>query len=201
MNITEKLLEARKMIKETSIQKEGTNTFSKYNYFTPSQVSELVNTVCQDLGIITLFSLEKDEYGLYGKLRIVSVERSGTIQITAKEKPQPEPEFLEFVMYTEMPSIKATNETQQMGGCETYTKRYMLMSAFDITDNNLDFDSQDNRPKAPVQVPKLDANVELDIIGCNTLEELERFYMAFDTDEKKLYKTLIDDHKLKLKNK
>jgi hypothetical protein len=50
--------------------------------------------------------------------------------------------------------IKATNATQQIGGAVTYTERYLSMVAFDIKDNNLDFDSQDNRPK-PEQKPKL----------------------------------------------
>ena len=143
LNITQKLLKARQMIKETSIQKEGTNTFSKYDYFTPSQVSELVNDVCQDLGILAVFSLRKDEFGLYGELQLTNLlleENGGHETLTTQ-------------MRTEMPSITATNMTQQMGGCETYTKRYMLMSAFDITDNNLDFDSQDNRPKPPANPP------------------------------------------------
>ena len=184
MNITEKLLEARKLIKETSIQKEGTNKFSKYDYFTPSQVSELVNTVCQELKIITLFSLRKDEYGLYGSL---------VIQDTENIENQ-----IGFFMYTEMPSITATNMTQQMGGCETYTKRYMLMSAFDITDNNLDFDSQDNRPKTPPESPQVDPKVSSDIESCKTLEELERFFKAFSEKEQKLYSKIVTQHKSKL---
>jgi len=198
MNITEKLLEARKKIKETSIKKEGTNTYSKYDYFTPSQVSELVNDVCQELKIITLFSLEKDEFGLYGHLAIVDTE--------SKDKHQ-----MEFQMRTEMPTITATNMTQQMGGCETYTKRYMLMSAFDITDNNLDFDSQDNRPKgkhpsevlaeaseAPVEAPQSNPKVDMDILACTTIEQLERFYNGFNEDEKKLYKEIVTKQKAKL---
>lgn len=50
-----------------------------------------------------------------------------------------------------MPEIKATNAAQQMGGCMTYTRRYMLMSLFGIVENALDFDSQDNRTKQPVK--------------------------------------------------
>jgi len=214
MNITEKLLEARKRIKETSIKKDGRNNFTNYDYFTPSQVSELVNSVCQELRILPLFSLNKDEFGLYGQLNIYDLEIDKDT----------ESDSIETIMYTEMPSIKATNMTQQMGGCETYTKRYMLMSAFDITDNNLDFDSQDNRPKAkegnlddtfkiivdvaqdqlnktrqtPVESPQANPKVKTDILACTTLEQLERFYMGFNTEEKILYKQSIDNQKLKL---
>jgi len=186
MNLTKKILEARNKIKETSIQKEGTNTYSKYDYFTPSQVSDLVNKVCQDLNIIPVFSLCKDEFGLYGQLDIIDCDETK------------DSNTLTTYMRTEMPEMKASNLTQQMGSCDTYTKRYMLMSAFCITDNTLDPDSQDNRPQTPVQVPKVDPNVELSIIACTTLDELERYYMGFNTDEKKLYKTLVGKQKLKV---
>lgn len=192
MNITEKLLEARKMIKETSIKKEGRNTFSKYDYFTPSQVSELVNDVCQELNIITLFSLEKDEFGLYGHLSIADTE--------GKENQR-----LDFQMRTEMPSITATNMTQQMGGCETYTKRYMLMSAFDITDNNLDFDSQDNRPKAPPSPPqsaptpqKEEIDIELEIMACTVQKQLNELWGKLTKEEQGKNRDLFNQQRLTL---
>lgn len=209
MNITEKLLEARKMIKETSIKKEGRNTFSKYDYFTPSQVSELVNDVCQELNIITLFSLEKDEFGLYGHLSIADTE--------GKENQR-----LDFQMRTEMPSITATNMTQQMGGCETYTKRYMLMSAFDITDNNLDFDSQDNRPKAtpsppqsaptpqkepnstnaPMEVKKIsDDDAMINLKLCATVIELQEWWITLSSEQKSKFVTHKENRKQQILNK
>lgn len=185
MNITEKLLEARKRIKETPIAKQGKNEFSKYDYFTPSQVSELVNTVCQELKILPVFSLIKDQFGLFGVLRLIDLE---------------EPEsHIATEMRTEMPKITATNMTQQMGGCETYTKRYMLMSAFDITDNNLDFDSQDNRTKEPVtEGSQLSQEVLEQIESCKTTEELERFYMAFTDQEKRDYNLVVTRKKKEL---
>lgn len=192
MNITEKLLKSRKMIKETSIKKEGRNTFSKYDYFTPSQVSELVNDVCQELNIITLFSLEKDEFGLYGHLSIADTE--------GKENQR-----LDFQMRTEMPSITATNMTQQMGGCETYTKRYMLMSAFDITDNNLDFDSQDNRPKATPSPPqsaptpqKEEIDIELEIMACTVQKQLNELWGKLTKEEQGKNRDLFNQQRLTL---
>ncbi len=132
--VLSKLLKARKIIKESSIKKDGFNPHSKYNYFTPDQVSSLVDNACQVENILPIFSLKKDELGLFGELTVVDVENG---------------DYITTIMRTEMPSITATNDTQKMGGCETYTKRYMLMSMFDIADNNLDFDSQDNRGSKP----------------------------------------------------
>jgi len=188
MKIEDKLLQARKLIKETSLKKEGTNKFSKYDYFTPTQVSHLVDTVCQELKMLPIFSLKKDEFGLYGTLTLGDID-------------EPAGEGITIQMRTEMPSITATNMTQQMGGCETYTKRYMLMSLFDICDNNLDFDSQDNRDKAPIKVEKEakkiaesmqpDDDTALNIRLSGTMEELHEIWGKLNDKEKKHYSSLV----------
>lgn len=134
-----KLLQARKAISETPIKKDGKNTFSKYDYFTPSQVHKLVEDASQDTKILPMFSLVREEGGYKGVLTVADVE-SG--------------ESLEFTLVTAMPDIKATNEAQKLGGMATYTERYLKMSVFGIVDNNLDFDSQDNRPKAEPKQPE-----------------------------------------------
>jgi len=203
MNITEKLLEARKKINETSIQKEGKNTFSKYDYFTPSQVSQLVNDICQELKILPLFSLNKDELGLLGVLKLIDVE--------SDKLEEGEIDVLEICMRTEMPSIKATNMTQQMGGCETYTKRYMLMSAFDITDNNLDFDSQDNRPQAPLESLKPGTPVQatasepkpqtidisIEVLACTQQSQLNELWGKLTKPEQEQHREIFNKQRLK----
>lgn len=131
-NVFTKILAARKIIKEAPIKRAGRNKYSEYDYFTPDQITSLVDLACQEMGLVHLFSLMEDEIGIYGQLTIVDAGTGDNVV---------------SIMRTKMPSIKATNETQQMGGCSTYTKRYMLMDAFDISDNTLDFDSHDNRPK------------------------------------------------------
>lgn len=130
INLLSKVQKARNIIKETKIKKAGNNSFSGYDYFTPDQVSLLVNSASNEVGIIHVFSLQEDNFGLFGQLDVY--DTSSGCSITS-------------IMRTKMPSIKSTNETQEMGGCDTYTRRYMLMSMFDIADNTLDFDSRDNR--------------------------------------------------------
>ncbi len=130
MEIYEKLHEARKYIKAYGKEKQGRNDYSKYDYFTPEQISQMVFEACEANKLIPLFSLRRNELGLYGELKIVDFEK-----IT---------DNIIFEMVTDIPSIKATNVTQQIGGAVTYTERYLLMTAFDIKDNNLDPDSTQN---------------------------------------------------------
>lgn len=142
MNLIKKLAQAKKDIKSTSLKKEGKNEYSKYDYFTPSQVEHLVNEVCEKNGLLTKFDLIRDALGVTGVLRVYSVDETDPFNC------------IEFQMATAIPEIKATNIAQQLGGCVTYTERYLKMTAFGITDNNLDFDS-DKKSQPEAQKPEV----------------------------------------------
>ena len=130
MKILEKLNKAIEIIKKSDLKKKGKNTFSKYDYFTPEQVSELVINACHEVKLYPKFDLVRNELGITGILAIYDIETD--------EPP------IEFVMASAIPEIKATNISQQLGGAMTYTKRYLLMNAFDIVDNRLEFDTDEN---------------------------------------------------------
>ena len=139
-NIYNKLQQARKIIRESNEKKAGKNEFSKYDYFTPEQVEGLVSKACEETKTICLTSLKKDEFGYFQHLTLVNLENG---------------DKLDFELRTEKPSIKATNDTQQMGGMDTYSERYIKMKVFQIKDNNLDFDSQDNTKGESKKVEKV----------------------------------------------
>jgi hypothetical protein len=130
-NIYQKLQEARKLVRETKHKKAGTNTYSNYDYFTPEQVELIVAEVTEETGTVCLCSLKADENGLYQELTLLDIE-SPDNRVT-------------FQLRTKHGQMKATNEAQQMGGTDTYSERYIKMKVFQIKDNNLDPDSQDNK--------------------------------------------------------
>lgn len=134
MEAFKKLQQARKLIKENDLKKLGRNDFSKYDYYTPEQVNKLVSDVAQKLNLFNKFDLIRTELGLVAVLTVMDLE-------TGK--------YLEFKTATEIPEIKATNVAQQLGGTMTYSNRYLLMFAYEIIDNNLDFDAtgKDNSSK------------------------------------------------------
>ena len=127
-----KLAAAKAEIKATKLKKEGKNTYSNYEYFTPSQIEFLVASACHNNKLLTSFDLIRNELGVYGRLTVYDLE-SGE-KLTAE-------------MASAIPEIKATNIAQQLGGCVTYTERYLKMSLFGITDNQLDFDTTENTKK------------------------------------------------------
>lgn len=137
MEIYKKLSQAREIIKGLPLKKDGWNDYSKYHYFTPENINALVYDAEKQTGLIHLFSMERTSDGLHGHLKIMDIDSE---------------EAITFIQATDIPEIKATNVAQQIGGAVTYTLRYMLMTAFDIADNSLDFDAKDNRePEKKVQ--------------------------------------------------
>ena len=137
-----KLAAAKAEIKATKLKKEGKNTFSNYEYFTPSQIEFLVATACHNNKLLTSFDLIRNDLGVFGRLNIYDLE-SG--------------EKLTTEMASAIPEIKATNIAQQLGGCVTYTERYLKMSLFGITDNQLDFDTTENTKKQNEPKPATNA--------------------------------------------
>lgn len=137
---------ARELVRTTKHKKAGTNTYSKYDYFTPEQVETIVSEVCAETNLLPICNLKRNEYGLFQELILVNLN-------------DPK-ETLTFELATTQGEMKATNETQQMGGTDTYSERYIKMKVFQIKDNELDPDSKDNSKiqskktyPAPAQAP------------------------------------------------
>lgn len=196
MEIVKQLSNAKKNIRETKMKKEGKNTFSNYEYFTPSQVEKLVSDACAGNNLLPVFELKRNELGVYGVLTVYST--------LSDEK-------LTFEMATAIPEIKATNIAQQLGGCVTYTERYLKQSVFGITDNSLDFDTTENTkqtaaPKQTAQSQKqLPNEKEIELAkktleACQSLENLKKTYTALEPHLKIALKKYTIYLKTKLEN-
>jgi hypothetical protein len=81
MSIYGKLAKAKEMIANTELKKEGKNTFSNYDYFTPEQVQNLVQSVSNENGLLNLFSLKRNEFGVYGVLKVIDVDTGEFIEV------------------------------------------------------------------------------------------------------------------------
>jgi len=190
MKILKKMNEAVEIIKSQNLKKKGKNTFSKYDYYTPEQVSELVIGACHKVKLFPKFDLKRNELGIVGVLSIYDIE--------SDEAP------VVFEMASDIPNIKATNVSQQLGGAMTYTKRYLFMNAFDIADNNLDFDTTENTKKSQEQKMGIDEAVKTSITNainqCKSIADVkkmwngnaelkkEQFFIKLITDRQKILK-------------
>ena len=143
-NVLNKLHQAKAAIKAESLKKGGKNDFSKYNYFTPEQVEAIVFETCNNLNLVTKFDLKRNELGVTGYLTVTDLDSN---------------EAVVFEMATAIPEIKATNIAQQLGGCVTYTERYLKQTAFGIAENQLDFDTTENTKRR--SEPETNSKVDL----------------------------------------
>jgi hypothetical protein len=194
METLKKLHKAIEIIKGKNLKKKGKNTFSKYDYYTPDQVSELVIGACHEVKLFPKFDLKRNELGIVGTLSIYDIE--------AKDERGESP--VVFEMASDIPSIKATNVSQQLGGAMTYTKRYLFMNAFDIADNNLDFDTTENTKKQEKQKATIDETIKISVTNavnqCETIKAIthmwnanpdlkkEEFFIKVITDRQKILK-------------
>lgn len=171
--LLQKIAKAKQEIKETKMKKEGKNTYSNYEYFTPSQIEQLVSSACTNNGLITTFSLLRNELGEYGLLTVFDIDTGDKIEVQ---------------MATAIPEIKATNIAQQLGGCVTYTERYLKTSFFGIVDNSLDFDTTENTKKHAETKKDYDGGLDLSkrvtkaiarVNDTKTLGELEGIWNSY----------------------
>lgn len=115
------------------IKKEGENNVNNFNYFKPDDIMIILNPLLKEYNLITIFQMEfnveKDMYG--GVLIIDDCDEDKSV-----------------IYYFDIPLtiMERMSQAQNAGATMTYCKRYMLMNAFNIADNNLDPDKGTGRP-------------------------------------------------------
>lgn len=106
-----------------NIKKSGFNAFNKFRYYELSDFVPQLIQLCDKLGLFIAFDFTTTE----GKLTIINID-----------KPD---EIVNYTVPMIFNEIKGCNAVQNLGGSITYLKRYLLMNAFDIVENDL-FDSE-----------------------------------------------------------
>ena len=112
---------------ELRASKDGKNSFANYNYFKPDDLLNLLNPLLLKHGVFCKFNLIYKETYYEAEL------------ILADDKLEEKYRF-DIMKAT----VKGANEAQNSGATLTYAKRYSLMNAFNIAENDADFDSDEH---------------------------------------------------------
>lgn len=150
MNIYEKMQLAKKEFLEANVKKSGKNKFAGYTYYELADILPVLINICDKLKIFTAVSYGNNE----AKLEIINVEN-------------PEEKIYYSSPMREL-ELKGCNQIQALGGVETYQRRYLYMSAFDIVENDM-FDSlsaEQNEEK-----PKMITDEQFNFIMDNATDE------------------------------
>ena len=119
MNIYEKIQNVKKELLEMKLKKTGENKFAGFKYYELSDITPAIIELC-------------DKYKLFTKVSF-NYEKA-ILEITDIEKTE------DTIVYTspmEELELKGCNKIQALGGTETYQRRYLYMTAFDIIESDM----------------------------------------------------------------
>ena len=117
MGVHKKLMAARIQLQNTELKKTGHNKFAGYYYFELGDFLPQVQSIFNNLGLCGYISFDPT----IATLTIVDTEDNSTIVITS---PMVEA------------NLKGAHPIQNLGAVETYTRRYLWVSAMEIVEHD-----------------------------------------------------------------
>lgn len=117
MSVHKKLMQARIELQSRPMVKTGLNKFANYTYFELGDFLPTVQQIFNELGLCGIVSFAPD----VAKLTIVDVDGGGEIVITS---PMSEA------------NLKGCHPIQNLGAVETYTRRYLWVTALEIVEHD-----------------------------------------------------------------
>lgn len=133
MSVHKKLMEARIELQGTQLKKSGLNKFAGYSYFELGDFLPTIQAIFNRLGLcgVVSYSIE------YATLTITDTEDGTVIVITS---PMAEA------------NLKGTHPIQNLGAVETYSRRYLWMTAMEIVEHDV-LDASTGYEEAPKPKP------------------------------------------------
>lgn len=118
-NLYEKITNIKSDFLKANVKKSGKNKFANYTYYELADITPVLIELCKLYKVFTKFSYTKDQ----ATLEIVNIENPSEREI--------------YTSPMEELELKGCNKIQALGGTETYSRRYLYMSAFDIIENDM----------------------------------------------------------------
>ena len=118
LNLFQKLQKARVELQEMNLKKSGHNKFAEFSYYELSDFLPAINIICNNIGLFTAISFENE----YAILKIYDCEDTNR--------------FVEFKSPMKEIQQKGCNDIQSLGSVETYSRRYLYLTAFEIVEND-----------------------------------------------------------------
>jgi hypothetical protein len=117
MGVHKKLMEARLLLQHAPLKKSGHNKFAGYSYFELGDFLPTINQIFAKVGLCGVVSFGKE----LASLTITDTEDGSEIVLTS---PMAEA------------NLKGCHPIQNLGAVETYTRRYLWVSAMEIVEHD-----------------------------------------------------------------
>lgn len=130
-NIYQKIQKVKLELSKRNLKKTGQNTFSHFEYYQLEDILPSIIELCEKYHLFTKTTFTNEE----AILEIIDSDNDGK-----------NPDLWKQVYTSPMKDaeIKGANAIQCLGGTETYQRRYLYMTAFDITEGDM-FDENINK--------------------------------------------------------
>jgi hypothetical protein len=162
MNIYQKIQLVKEEILKENLKKSGENKYAGFKYYELADFTPSIIKLCNKVGLFTKITFSEE----LATLRIVNTDNTNEIE--------------EYTSPMRNLVLKGCNEIQALGGVETYSRRYLYMSAFDIIENDM-FDAKSGEVAESKATPKQIEILEKVYVGetrekllkANNVEKLE----------------------------
>ena len=153
MNLFQKLQEARVRLQDLNVKKSGQNSFAKYSYYELGDILPAINNINRELGLCTqvTFDTENAYLNIY-------------------DSDQPE-QVITFTSPMAEAQLKGAHPIQNLGATETYQRRYLYMSAYEIVEHDAVDSSKGKAPKKTMNSTTVDYYLN-EIEVCDDMESL-----------------------------
>jgi hypothetical protein len=153
MGVHKKLMDARILLQQAPLKKSGHNKFAGYSYFELGDFLPTINQIFARVGLCGVVSFDKE----LATLTITDTEDSTEIKLTS---PMAEA------------NLKGCHPIQNLGAVETYTRRYLWVSAMEIVEHDALDSSPPMKEDKVIISPTQGAQQDIPIEELRYLEEV-----------------------------
>ena len=117
MGVHKKLMDARILLQQAPLKKSGHNKFAGYSYFELGDFLPTINQIFSRVGLCGVVSFDKE----LATLTITDTDDNTEIKLTSPMADA---------------NLKGCHPIQNLGAVETYTRRYLWVSAMEIVEHD-----------------------------------------------------------------
>lgn len=130
MNIYQKVQKMRVDLQNMNVKKSGENKFAGYKYYELGDILPPINQLMLENGVASILTFAED----YATLTLIN-----------SEKPD---ERIQFTSPMAGATLKGAHDIQNLGAVETYQRRYLYMTAFEVVESDF-FDATQGKDQKP----------------------------------------------------
>lgn len=165
MSVYEKLQKSRIELQKLNLKKSGKNKFSGYDYFELSDILPSINEIFYKNKLCSVVSFNAEN----AILKVVDIEKPDN--------------YIEFESPMADASLKGCHAIQNLGAVETYQRRYLYMTALEVTEHDV-LDATTNKPdKKSDDKPVKTFIKKLDVKDANTITDKQAKYLFAKSNE------------------